>query len=375
MSSPLGIGIIGMGVISETYLQNLTSFPDVKVVAVGDMLPERAQVQATAHGIASWGTAEDVLADPAVELVVNLTIPRAHVEISSRAIAAGKHVWSEKPLGLERDGAAGLLRAAKDAGVRVGSAPDTILGPGFQTAKRAILDGVIGRPLFVNTIFQTQGPDMWHPEPAFLFAEGAGPLLDMGPYYFSALVSLLGPIVSVAARGSRSRTVRDIRTGPRAGETFPVEVPSTVQVLTSFAGGQHGTHLLSFDSALERSGVVEIHGTEGSIVLPDPNQFDGRIAYVKPLGVLRDGMTVEQEWIEIPSQGTVVGRGLGVLDMARAIAEGRPHVASGELGYHVLDVMLSAQESAAAGHDVDISSTVAPVPLMVDGFDPFATTR
>lgn len=282
---------------------------------------------------------------------------------------------SEKPLGLEREGAAQLLRAADAAGVRIGSAPDTILGPGFQTAKRAIQGGVIGRPLFASTAFQTQGPDMWHPEPAFLFAQGAGPLLDMGPYYFSALVSLLGSIVSVAARGSRSRTEREIRTGPRAGETFPVEVPSTVQVLTSFEGGQHGTHLLSFDSALERHGIVEIHGTEGTIVLPDPNQFDGRIAYVKPLGVLRDGMSVEQEWIEIPSQGVVTGRGLGVLGMARAIAEDRPHVASGELGYHVLDVMLAAQESAASGSTLDIASTVAPVPLLPEGFDPFVATR
>ncbi|WP_417554783.1 Gfo/Idh/MocA family protein [Microbacterium sp.] len=373
--SALGVGIIGMGVISDTYLQNLTSFPDVKVVAVGDLLPERAEAQAEKYGVASWGTADDVLANADVELVVNLTIPRAHVEISSRAVAAGKHVWSEKPLGLEREGVAEMLRAADAAGVRVGSAPDTILGSGFQTAKRAILDGVIGRPLFVNTAFQTQGPDMWHPEPAFLFAEGAGPLLDMGPYYFSALVSLLGPIAGVSARGSRSRTEREIRTGPRAGETFPVEVPSTVQVLTSFEAGQHGTHLLSFDSALERHGIVEIHGTEGSIVLPDPNQFDGRIAYVKPLGVLRDGMSFEQEWIEIPSQGTVTGRGLGVLDMARAIAEDRPHVASGELGYHVLDVMLSAQESAATGQYLEIESTVAPVPLLADGFDPFAATR
>lgn len=375
MSAPLGVGIIGMGVISDTYLQNLTSFPDVQVVAVGDLQPERAHAQAEKYGVPSWGTAADVLADAAVELVVNLTIPQAHIEVSSQAIAAGKHVWSEKPLGLDLAGTRGLLEAAEAAGVRIGSAPDTLLGPGFQTAKRAILDGVIGRPLFVNTVFQTQGPDMWHPEPAFLFAQGAGPLLDMGPYYFSALVSLLGPIAGVAARGSRPQVQREIRTGPRAGEKFPVEVPTTVQVLTTFEAGQHGTHLLSFDSALERHGVVEVHGTEGTIVLPDPNQFDGRIAYVTPLGVLRDGMSVEQEWIEIESQGEVAGRGLGVLDMARAIAEDRPHVASGSLGYHVLEVMLSAQQSAETGRYVEIESTVAPVPLLADGFDPFAATR
>ncbi|WP_065571423.1 Gfo/Idh/MocA family protein [Microbacterium oleivorans] len=374
MTGPVGVGIVGAGVISQTYLENLTSFPDVKVVAIGDLIPERAKAKADEHGVPSWGTLEDVLGNPEVELVVNLTIPESHIEVSSQAVAAGKHVWTEKPLGLDREGARQLLKDADAAGVRVGSAPDTILGPGFQSAKRAIAEGVIGTPLFVQTAFQTQGPDLWHPEPAFLFAEGAGPLLDMGPYYFSALVSLLGPIAGVAARGSRFRTERHIHTGPRAGETFPVEVPSSVQVLSTFEGGQHGTHLLSFDSALERHGVVEIHGTEGSIVLPDPNRFDGPTRYVKPLGVFRDGMKTEQEWIDVEQKGTVVGRGLGVLDMVRAIAEGRTHVATGELGFHVLDVLLSAQDSAETGQYLEIDSTVAPVPAVPVDFDPFAST-
>ncbi|GAB2710393.1 putative dehydrogenase [Microbacterium marinum] len=374
MTGPVGIGVVGAGVISQTYLENLTSFPDVKVVAIGDIIPERAQAKAQEHGVPAWGTLEEVLANPEVELVVNLTIPQVHIEVSSAAIAAGKHVWTEKPLGLDREGARRLLSDAAAKGVRVGSAPDTILGPGFQTAKRAISEGVIGTPLFVQTAFQTQGPDLWHPEPAFLFANGAGPLLDMGPYYFSALVSLLGPIAGVAARGSRFRTERQIHTGPRAGETFPVEVPSSVQVVSTFEGGQHGTHLLSFDSALERHGVVEIHGTEGSMVLPDPNRFDGRTAYVKPLGVFRDGMKTDQEWIEVEQQGTVVGRGLGVLDMVRAIAEDRPHVATGDLGFHVLDVLLSAQASAETGAYLEIDSTVAPVPAVPVDFDPFAQT-
>ena len=374
MTGPVGVGIVGAGVISQTYLENLTSFPDVKVVAIGDLIPERAKAKADEHGVPSWGTLEDVLGNPEVELVVNLTIPESHIAVSSQAVAAGKHVWTEKPLGLDREGARQLLKDADAAGVRVGSAPDTILGPGFQSAKRAIAEGVIGTPLFVQTAFQTQGPDLWHPEPAFLFAEGAGPLLDMGPYYFSALVSLLGPIAGVAARGSRFRTERHIHTGPRAGETFPVEVPSSVQVLSTFEGGQHGTHLLSFDSALERHGVVEIHGTEGSIVLPDPNRFDGPTRYVKPLGVFRDGMKTEQEWIDVEQQGTVVGRGLGVLDMVRAIAEDRTHVATGELGFHVLDVLLSAQDSAETGQYLEIDSTVAPVPAVPVDFDPFAST-
>jgi predicted dehydrogenase len=372
--SAVGVGIIGVGVISDTYLENLSSFPDVEVLIVGDLLLDRAEAQAEKYGVPAFGSAEDVLAHPGVDLVVNLTIPAVHVAVSRAAIAAGKHVWTEKPLGLDREGAALLLREAEEAGLRVGSAPDTLLGPGFQAARRAIEDGLIGRPLFALTTFQTQGPDLWHPSPAFLFADGAGPLLDMGPYYFSALVSLLGPVDRVAAVGTKAREERQIHTGPNAGTTFVVEVPSTIQIITAFEQGAQAQSLLSFDSALERHGVVEIHGTEGTIVIPDPNQFTGRIAYVKPLGVIRDGMSFEQEWIEIAHEDVQVGRGLGALDMVRAIAEGRPHVASGELGFHVLDILLSAQESAATGTTVVVESTVAPVPLLPEGFDPFVAT-
>ncbi|RLK52618.1 Gfo/Idh/MocA family protein [Microbacterium telephonicum] len=372
--SAVGIGVIGVGVISDTYLQNLSAFPDTEVLIVGDLDLERARTQAEKYGVPAHGSADDVLAHPGVDLVINLTIPAAHIEVSRRAVAAGKHVWTEKPLGLDRDGAAELLREAEAAGVRIGSAPDTLLGPGFQAARRAIEEGRIGRPLFAQTVFQTQGPDLWHPNPGFLFAHGAGPLLDMGPYYFSALVSLFGPVDRVSAFGTKAREEREIHTGPRAGETFPVEVPSTMQVIAAFESGQQSQTLLSFDSALERHGIVEIHGTEGTIVIPDPNQFAGRIAVVAPLGVLRDGMSFEQQWVEIEHADVEVGRGLGALDMVRAIAAGRPHVASGELGFHVLDVLLSAEESAATGETVKVASTVAPVPLLPEAFDPFAAT-
>lgn len=370
----VGIGLIGAGVISDTYLENLASFPDTEVLIIGDLDQDRARVQAEKHGVPAHGSADDVLAHPDVRLVVNLTIPAAHIEVSRAAIAAGKHVWSEKPLGLDRASATSLLAEADAAGLRVGSAPDTLLGPGFQAARRAIEEGLIGRPLFAHTAFQTQGPDLWHPNPAFLFAQGAGPLLDMGPYYFSALVSLFGSVDRVAAVGMKSREEREIRTGPNAGSLFPVEVPSTIQVVTAFESGQQAHSLLSFDSALERHGVLEVHGTEGSIVLPDPNRFDGRIEFVRPLGVLRDGMSFEQPWIEVEHREYEVGRGLGALDMVRAIAEGRPHVASGELGLHVLDVLLSAQESAQTGETVAVKSSVAPVPLVPQGFDPLAPT-
>jgi len=370
----VGIGLIGAGVISDAYLDNLRMFPDVEVVIVGDLDADRARSQAEKYGVPSSGTTEEVLAHPEVQLVVNLTIPAAHVEVSTAAIAAGKHVWSEKPLGLDRDAVTAMLVQAREAGVRVGSAPDTLLGPGFQSARRAITAGVIGVPLFAQTAFQTQGPDLWHPNPAFLFAPGAGPLLDMGPYYFSALVSLLGPVDRVAALGMKAQREREIHVGPNAGGRFAVMVPSTIQVLAAFESGQQSQSLLSFDSALERHGILEVHGTEGSIILPDPNTFTGRTAYVKPLGMLRDGAAFEQPWNEIEERGAVVGRGLGVLDMVRSIDADRPHVASGELGRHVLDVLLSAQESVESEQFVPVASTVAPVPLLPDDFDPCAAT-
>ena len=276
--SAVGIGIVGSGVISDTYLENLGAFPDVEVVMIGDLNVDRAKAQAQKHGVPRWGTAADVMSDAGVQVVINLTIPAAHVEVSMAAIAAGKHVWTEKPIGLDLGGVDTLLRTADAAGLRVGAAPDTVLGPGLQTAKRAIARGMIGEPLFAHTSFQTQGPDLWHPGPQFLFTQGAGPLFDMGPYYFTALVSLLGSVDRVAAVGMKARAEREIRTGPNAGTRFPVEVPTTLQVLTVFDSGQQAQSTLSFDSALERHGVVEIHGTEGSLVVPDPNTFAGRTA-------------------------------------------------------------------------------------------------
>ncbi|QCR54287.1 oxidoreductase [Brachybacterium sp. SGAir0954] len=373
MSSPIGVGFIGVGVISDTYLENLSSFPDVEVLILGDLDTDRARAQAEKHGVPAHGTAQDVLDHPDVQVVVNLTIPAVHAEVSSSAIAAGKHVWTEKPLGLDRESTAALLQQAEAAGLRVGCAPDTVLGPGVQTAKREIAKGTIGRPLFAQTSMQYQGPEVFHPNPGFLFAKGAGPLLDMGPYYFTTLVSLFGSVEKVAAVGLRASEERAIKVGPNAGQTFPVEVPSTISVLTQFEAGQTGTSLVSFDSPLARQGIVEIHGTEGSLVVPDPNQFEGRIAYVKPFESFGE-KPPEQEWIEVPQEGVVVGRGLGLLDMVRAIREGRPHVASGELGYHVLDIMLSAEESAASGEFVTVASSVGTVPPVPADFDPFAST-
>ena len=366
----VGVGLIGAGNISDTYLENLGSFPDVEVLIVGDLDTDRAAAQAAKHGVPASGSAADVLAHPDVEIVINLTIPAVHAEVSSAIIAAGKHVWSEKPIAIERASALALLQQADAAGLRVGIAPDTVLGPGVQTAKRAIERGDIGRPLFAQTTMQWQGPEIFHPNPAFLFAKGDGPLYDMGPYYFSTLVHIFGPVAAVAAMGLKATDDRTILVGPDTGSTFPVEVPSTITVLAQFEAGGQSQSLLSTDSPLRRHGVVEISGTEGTITLPDPNTFSGRTAIIRPLTEAGG----EQSWTEVLEEGTVAGRGLGVLDMARAIRTGRAHRATGELGYHVLDTMMAAEESAERREFVTVHSTVAPIEAMPIDFDPFART-
>ncbi|WP_353115205.1 Gfo/Idh/MocA family oxidoreductase [Microbacterium sp.] len=369
---PVGVGFIGTGMISDTYLSHLRSFPDVRVLALGDLDTARAAAQAEKHGVPVSGTPEDVLAHPEVEIVVNLTIPAAHVPVSLAAIAAGKHVWSEKPIGVDRASARELLARAEDAGLRVGIAPDTVLGPGLQTARRAIARGDIGTPLSAQTSMQYVGPDVFHPNPDFLFARGAGPVIDMGPYYVTALVHLFGPVARVGAVGLRGRETRTVQVGDRAGAEFPVEVPTLVQAIAQFEHGATSQSVFSFDSPLTRTGVVEITGTEGTMIVPDPNTFGGEVRVMaRPAPATVQG---DPEWRIVPPVGVEAGRGLGVLDMARAIRGGGAHIATGALGYHVFDTLLAIEESVGTGRFIEVESTVGTVPLVPEDRDPFEAT-
>ncbi len=363
---PVGIGVIGAGVISDQYLTNLTTFPDVAVRFVADIDLDRARAQAEKYGVAGSGSVDELLADDSVEIVVNLTIPAAHAEVAHKALDAGKHVWNEKPLTTDRASATELLAHADRAGLRVACAPDTVLGAGIQTALRAVREGVIGTPLSATTMMLSPGPESWHPNPAFLFARGGGPLLDMGPYYLTTLVSAFGSIASVAATGSTAFPTRTIGSGPLAGTEFPVEVPTHVGALLRFAeGGASAQSTFSFQSALARQGFVEITGTDGVLVLPDPNQFEGDTI------VWRRG---SEEPETLPAVGATAGRGLGVLDLARAIRTGGTERASGALAAHVLDVMLSIAEAADTDRFVDVASRAPqPDPLPAD-WDPAAST-
>lgn len=358
-----GIGIVGAGSISTQYLTNLTTFADVEVRFVADLDTERAAAQAQKYGVPRSGTVAELLADDEIEVVVNLTVPSVHVDVGQEALAAGKHVWNEKPFALERESGRALLAAAQAAGLRVGTAPDTFLGAGIQSALRLVADGGIGAPHGALTLMQSSGPESWHPNPAFLFDVGAGPLFDIGPYYLTALVQFFGPVARVHAVTSKARAERVIGSGPLAGQTFPVNVPTHVATLLEFESGQSAQSIFSFDSRLGRT-QFEITGDDGTLTVPDPNGFDGDLV------ITRGGDEIET----VPSQGAAAGRGTGVVEMVRAIRAGVPERASGEQAFHVLDIMQSAIEAGESREPVEVTSTFdLPAPLDVD-WDPAAAT-
>jgi len=363
MSGPLGLAVVGCGNISNQYLKNLTRFPDVQVLFCADIDADRARTQAAAYGVPGSGGVEQALDQAGVGLVVNLTTPAAHAQVAAAAISAGKHVWNEKPLTLDVASGQRLLDQARAAGVRVGCAPDTVLGAGVQSARRLIAEGGIGEPLSALTLLQGPGPESWHPDPEFLFAKGAGPLFDLGPYYLTTLASIFGPASRVAALSRQARKTRTIGSGPKQGTEFPVQVPTYTAALAEYEAGQAAQLLFSWDSPLPRHGFIEVTGTEATLAIPDPNRFDG------DLRIRRAG---DGEWTVIPSTGATAGRGMGVVDMARAIAAGRPHRASGDMALHVLELLVQIDQSAVTGQFEPVETTFgAPAPLSAH-WDPHA---
>jgi predicted dehydrogenase len=283
-----------------------------------------------------------------------------HAEVALAAIAAGKHIWGEKPFTLDRESAQAVLDAAAAKGVVVGNAPDTILGEAIQHSHRLLADGVIGTPRTVLTLMQGPGPEAWHPRPQFLFARGAGPLFDIGPYYFTTLVQLLGEIESVQALGQRPRAERVVGSGPDAGARFPVEVSTHVSVLTRFRSGVVGTSIYSFDSPVERQ-LFEISGSAGTLAVP-VSGFDG------PTKILED--KPDAEWTTVAPPGAHRERGVGVLEMARAIRAGRKPRAGGDLAFHVLDAMLAVEESIETGAPVQLNSGAEAITAVEAEWDP-----
>jgi predicted dehydrogenase len=344
----VGIGIIGCGNISAAYLRAASVFQILDVRAVADLDPDAAAARGAEFGVAVKSV-NDLLADPAIEIVVNLTIPKAHVEVGLQAIAAGKSVHSEKPLGISTGEARQLVDAARARGVRLGAAPDTFLGGAHQTARKLIDEGAIGTPLAGTAFFMCPGHERWHPNPGFYYLTGGGPMLDMGPYYITDLVNLLGPVARVAGMASRLRSERLITSKPLAGTRVPVEISTHVAGTLEFVSGAIVTVVMSFDVARHRHRPIELYGADGAISVPDPNEFGGKVEIA----------TAGQDWHAVPTQHIYADgnyRIIGVADMAKAIRSGRAHRANGDLAFHVLEVMEAFQCSADSGGYILIGS-------------------
>jgi predicted dehydrogenase len=355
--SAVKVGVIGAGKISGIYLENAAVFDDVEVVACADILPERAEAQAKAYGVPKACVPEELLADPEVEVVLNLTVPAVHAEVSLAALEAGKHVYTEKPLAVGLEDGRRMLEFAAERDLLIGCAPDTFLGGGLQTCRKLMDEGIIGEPVAVTALMMTHGPEDWHPNPDFFYQPGAGPMFDMGPYYLTALTTLLGPIRRVTGSARVTFLERTVTSEPHAGSTINVNTPTHVAGVMDFEGGPVGTLVTSFDVYSEEHSRIDVYGTEGTLSLPDPNTFGG------PVRVWRSG---ENAWTEVSLTHpyTENSRGLGLADMAQALRSSRPARASGELGLHVLEAIHAFLDSSENGRHVEVSSTFErPEPL------------
>ncbi|MCL2276520.1 MAG: Gfo/Idh/MocA family oxidoreductase [Treponema sp.] len=340
----LRIGIAGAGNISKIYLDNLTGMfaKQVKLTSIADIIFERAQKAASEYKIKAFDSLGAMLYDNDVDIVLNITPPVVHYEIALEAVKAGRHVYNEKPLCTKREDAAVLLKTAAEKGVRVGGAPDTFLGAGMQTCRKLIDDGWIGAPVAATAFIMSRGPEHWHPSPRFFYKDGAGPMFDMGPYYITALINLLGPVKRVCGSARISNPTRVITNQIQYGEIIDVDVPTHIAGVLDFACGAIGTLITSFDVYSHSLPRIEIYGTDGTLQVPDPNTFAG------PVLVRRFR---EEKWSEIPllKKYPDNSRGLGLTDMALAIEEGRPGRASSELTYHVLETMHGIHDASASG--------------------------
>ena len=351
MADARGIGVVGCGAISPTYLKALRGQESVRLVGVADRDPAAARALARRYGLHQFAGPEALLASDEVEIVLNLTPPAAHAPVSEAALREGKHIYTEKPFAASFAEGKQVAELAGEKKLRVGAAPDTFLGAGWQTARRLIDEGAIGEPVAAEASFLCPGHEAWHPRPQFYYSRGGGPLLDMGPYYLTGLVSLLGPIARVGGSARISRPERVPTSGPHAGASIPVEVPTHVVGTLEFAGGAIASLTTSFDAWTPQSTRAVVYGSEGTMDIPDPNGFGGR---------LRLWPASEGRWRTVPldeQRGWLQGRGLGLLEMCAAMREGRPHRASGELGLHVLEAMVAIMRSAESGERQALATT------------------
>ena len=339
------IGIIGCGKISTAYLECAPLFPVLEIVRCADLLPERAEARAAEFGIPRSGTVGELLVDREIELVINLTVPAAHGEVSRAILNSGKHLFCEKPFTLDRTEGAQVLELARERNLRIVCAPDTFLGEAHQTCRKLIDAGGIGRVVAATAFMASRGPEDWHPNPEFFYQPGGGPLFDMGPYYLTALVNMLGPMAAVTGLASKGLEERYAKV---PGRKIEVTIPTHVTGAVEFASGAVATVIMSFDVWQHTMPLLQVHGTEGSLDVPDPNTTHGTPRIYRP-----EKKAWEDAALDYPAiYDRDYGRGAGVAEMAEAILAGRPHRANGEMGLHVVDAMQGLLESAAEGQAV-----------------------
>lgn len=358
METSVKVGVIGVGNIFPAYVKGCRDFDILELAACADIDMDLAKRRAEEFDIPAAMTVEELLADPEIQIIVNLTVPKVHAEVSLKVVAAGKHVYSEKPLAVAREDGQRLIEAARQAGVRVGCAPDTFLGGGHQTCRKLLDDGWIGEPVAAVAFFAAHGPESWHPNPDFFYQVGGGPLFDVGPYYLTSLIDFLGPVRRVTGSTRISFPERVATSEQHFGRRIPVETPTHIAGVLDFASGPIATLIASFDMWDSHLPRIEIYGSEGSLSVPDPNIFGG------PVQVRRAGAS---SWSDIPfTHSTEVGRGIGVAELAYGITYDRPHRASGELAFHVLDIMHAIGNASQEGRHQLIESTCTrpdPLPL------------
>jgi predicted dehydrogenase len=348
--SALRVGIIGTGAIAPAYMEGTSHFTeDIQIVACADIAVERAQAFAERYYLQAMSI-DDLLTAPDIDIILNLTIPAVHAEVSLQILNAGKHVYLEKPLAVELPDAQKVMDVAAEKGLRVGCAPDTFLGGGGQTARRAIDEGLIGHPIAATAFFMSHGPESWHPNPFFYYSAGGGPMLDMGPYYLTTLVNLMGPMTQVMGMTGRAFDQRVAGHESISGQTIDVSVATHTAGTIRFASGAIATVITSFDVWQDHVPRIEIHGTEGSLSVPDPNIFGGKVQVWRP---------DKDAWQTVESQHRDdIQRGIGLADMARSIQADEPHRASGEMALHVLEAMLSFDRSSDSNSAVTLGTTV-----------------
>ena len=349
MTGASRVGIVGCGVISRHYAENAKAFDSFEVVACADLETAQAQALAAEHGFPAVSVGE-LMADPSIDVVLNLTPPAVHATVIREALAARKHVYTEKPLATDAAAAAELVEEADRRGLQLACAPDIFLGGPYQAARALLDEGAIGQPLAVSAAMLVGGQESWHPNPDIFFADGAGPLLDMGPYYLSAIVALLGPVRRVAGFASMRTRERTIEIGPRTGERFAAATPTHAAASMELESGVTANLVASFEATGQYICDLEVHGTEGVLALPDPNAFAGPLR-------LKQGRAGWQE-VPVAARDGRDARGIGLHELVEAIAAGRPARASGRFGLHVVEVARGILRSAEEGRAIEIESRV-----------------